>query len=192
MESTATDLLGPVLTLPGLWNSGPEHWQSQWERLFPAVFRRVEQREWERPALGEWVGTLDAAVTAAGPRVLLAAHSLACALVCHWAARHARAGARVRGALLVAPSDVEAPSYPSGPTGFDPMPVERLPFPSVVVASDDDTYVTPVRARAFAAAWGSRLVEVRGHGHLNSASRLGSWPLGLALLRQLGEGPVPG
>jgi len=182
----------PVLTVPGLWNSGPEHWQSHWERLFPSVFRRVDQREWEKPALDDWVGSLEAAVGEAGPGVVLAAHSLGCALVGHWAARRTPAGARVQGALLVAPSDVEAPSYPAGPTGFAPMPLERLPFPSVVVASEDDTYVTPERARAFAAAWGSRLVLLRGHGHLNSASRMGSWPLGLELLRELSLGKVPG
>jgi predicted alpha/beta hydrolase family esterase len=173
---------GPVLLLPGLWNSGPEHWQSHWERLAPAVFRRVNQREWERPAAREWIETLDRAVAEAGPGAVLAAHSLACALVAHWAGGTRRA---IRGALLVAPSDVEAPSYPEGTTGFKPMPLERLPFPSIVVASDDDPYVTPSRARHFAAAWCSRLVKVRGPGHLNSASRLGDWPPGLALLREL-------
>ena len=178
---------GPVLTVPGLWNSGPEHWQSHWEGLAPSVFRRVNQRDWERPALDEWVEGLEAAVAGAGPGVLLAAHSLSCALVGHWARR---TRAAIRGALLVAPSDVEGPSYPAGPTGFAPMPLERLPFPSVVVASDDDVYVTPARARAFAAAWGSRLVEVRGQGHLNSDSRLGTWALGLSLLRELESAPL--
>jgi len=175
---------GPVLTLPGLWNSGPEHWQSHWERRWPAVFRRVEQRDYETPAAADWILALEEAALAA-PGALIAAHSLACALVGLWA-QHTRAA--VAGALLVAPSDVEAPSYPEGPTGFEPMPMGRLRFPSIAVASDDDTYVTPERARAFAKAWGSRLVMVRGQGHLNSASRLGDWPLGLGLLRELEAG----
>jgi len=176
---------GPVLTLPGLWNSGTEHWQSHWERLAPAVFRRVNQRDWETPRVEDWVETLDRAAAAAGPEVLLAAHSLACALVCHWARR---TRTPVRGALLVAPSDVEAPSYPAGPAGFEPMPLDRLRFRSIAVVGDDDPYVSLPRARAFAAAWGSRLVEVRGLGHLNSDSRMGTWPLGLSLLRELRAG----
>lgn len=176
----------PVLTIPGLWNSGPDHWQSHWERLAPSVFRRVNQRDWETPRAEDWVAALDAEVSAAGPEVLLAAHSLGCALVCLWA-RRTRTPAR--GALLVAPSDVEAPSYPVGPNGFEPMPLVRLRVPSIVVAGDDDPYVSLARARAFATAWGSRLVEVRGHGHLNSASRLGAWPLGVSLLRELRDGP---
>ncbi|HET6440263.1 MAG TPA: alpha/beta hydrolase [Anaeromyxobacter sp.] len=175
---------GLVLTLPGLWSSGPDHWQSHWERRWPGVFRRVEQRDWEAPAAADWIEALEAAALAA-PGALLAAHSLSCALVCHFARR---TRATVAGALLVAPSDVEAPSYPRGPTGFEPMPMERLPFPSIAVVSDDDTFVTVERARAFAAAWGSRLAEVKGQGHLNSGSRLGDWPLGLALLRELRAG----
>jgi len=190
MPTDALELpAGPVLTVPGLWSSGPEHWQSHWERLAPLVFRRVNQRDWETPRADDWIAVLDATVVAAGPEALLAAHSLGCALVCLWA-RRTRTPAR--GALLVAPSDVEAPSYPAGPTGFSPMPLDRLRLPSIVVAGDEDPYVSPARARAFAAAWGSRLVEVHGGGHLNSASRLGVWPLGLGLLRELRGAPRVG
>jgi hypothetical protein len=65
------------------------------------------------------------------------------------------------------------------------MPLVRLPFPSIVVASTDDPYVTVDRATAFATAWGSRLTLVERAGHLNSASGLGDWPLGYALLETL-------
>jgi predicted alpha/beta hydrolase family esterase len=65
------------------------------------------------------------------------------------------------------------------------MPLNRLPFRSIVVASTDDEYITLARAEQFAAAWGSRLEIVGPLGHINSASRLGSWPEGFALLREL-------
>jgi hypothetical protein len=65
------------------------------------------------------------------------------------------------------------------------MPLIRLPFPSVVVASTDDPHVTVERARAFATAWGSWLTLVENAGHLNSASGLGDWPAGYALLEEL-------
>jgi predicted alpha/beta hydrolase family esterase len=65
------------------------------------------------------------------------------------------------------------------------MPLVRLPFPSVVVASSDDPYVTVERATTFATAWGSALKLVEGAGHLNSASGLGEWPAGYALLEGL-------
>jgi predicted alpha/beta hydrolase family esterase len=174
-----------VLLLPGLWNSGALHWQTHWERERTDC-RRVLQQDWETPARADWVAALDAAVDAEPGPVVLAAHSLACTLVGHWAAEASSASlAKVRGALLVAPSDAEAPSYPPGTRGFTPMPLGRLPFPSVLVYSTDDEYVSSQRALAFAAAWGSRAVSAGALGHLNSASQLGMWPLGLSLLDEL-------
>src|SRR4051812_16245711 len=101
-----------VLLLPGLFNSGPEHWQTYWERE-RADCLRVEQSDWETPRRADWVETLERAVAREQEPVVLAAHSLACALVAHWAGvAGAQTLGRVRGALLVAPSDVEAPTYP--------------------------------------------------------------------------------
>jgi predicted alpha/beta hydrolase family esterase len=170
----------PVLVLPGLYNSGPDHWQSRWETANPE-FRRVRQDDWERPRCADWVVRLDAAVRAT-PDAVLVAHSSSCALVAHWAG--AAGSARVRGALLVAPSDPEAASYPQGPAGFAPMPLDPLPFPSVVVASTNDPYVTLDRARTFADGWG-RSRDRRRCGHLNGESGLGDWPAGFALLQEL-------
>ena len=171
----------PVLVLPGLYDSGPTHWQSQWERTHP-TFRRVQQREWANPDATEWVDTLDAAIRDCAEPPLLIAHSTACCMVVRWAAQHATP---VRGALLVAPSDTEAPSYPAGPTGFQPMPLQRLEFPAIVVASSDDPYLDIGRARQFAQSWGAQIVEIGAHGHINGESGLGDWPEGLMLAREL-------
>jgi serine hydrolase len=171
----------PVLILPGLHNSGPDHWQSRWEAAHGS-FRRVIQADWDRPRCADWVARLDEEVRAA-PDAVLVAHSSSCALVAHWAS--GRPSGRVRGALLVAPSDPEAPSYPKEPTGFAPMPMQRLPFATVVVASTDDFFVTADRAKSFADAWGSRFVNIGDAGHINSQSGLGDWPFGLALLEDL-------
>jgi hypothetical protein len=173
----------PVLILPGLYDSGPLHWQTRWEAL-DSTLHRVVQRDWQTPRCADWVLVLEGAVAAAGEEVVLVGHSSACALVAHWAGGTSR---RVRGALLVGPSDPEAPSYPAGPTGFAPMPLARLPFASIVVASSDDPYVSLSRARAFASAWGSRFVDAGAAGHLNSDSGLGDWGAGRALLAELRE-----
>ena len=153
-----------VITLPGLWNSGPQHWQSLWEKKHPE-WTRIAHRDWTNPTCHEWVEELDAAIALAEGPPLLVAHSLSCA--------------------LVAPSDVDAPSYPKDAVGFGPMPMNKLPFPSIVVASSNDEYVSMERARAFAAAWGSRLVEIGEAGHINGASGFGAWPEGEALLEEL-------
>ncbi|MEU4114941.1 alpha/beta hydrolase [Kitasatospora sp. NPDC028055] len=175
------------LVLPGYQNSGPEHWQTRWEAADPETFRRVEQADWDHPDRTDWVARVDAAVAAAaadGP-VVLVAHSLGCVTAADWAAG-ASAGrtAAVRGALLVAPADVDHADIPEL-LGFRPVTLERFPFPTVVVSSTDDPWITPERAREFAWAWGSRYVEPGAYGHLNADSGLGDWPEGRKLLAEL-------
>ena len=169
-----------ILTVPGLGSSGPAHWQTRWEQHYGC--RRVEQRDWHRPVCAEWVGALEAAVAAAPGPVMLVAHSLACATVAHWATVTTHS---LVGALLVGPADVDRREQLPTVRGFAPMPLARLLFPSIVVASENDEYVTLARAQAFAAAWGSRLVNVGVQGHLNSASELDLWPQGWALVQEL-------
>jgi hypothetical protein len=179
-----------ILVLPGLGGSGPAHWQTLWEARDPRCVR-VEQRDFDRPARDEWVETLDRAIAAAAPaRVVLVAHSLACALVAHWAARHARGpGATstvVDGALLVAPADVDAPERtPPETRGFAPIPKQRLSFAATVIASRDDSFVDLARARQLAACWGARFVDAGCAGHINAASGLGDWPEGRRYLDEL-------
>ncbi|MCB5165394.1 alpha/beta hydrolase [Streptomyces bambusae] len=173
------------LVLPGYEGSGPEHWQSRWEAADPA-FLRVEQADWDRPALPDWLDALDGALAAApdGP-VVLVAHSLGCVLAVHWAVERAgRAGRTVTGALLVAPPDIENAGV-AALDGFCPVPRRPLPFPALVVASSDDPWCPAGRAAEFAAAWGAQLVVAGAHGHLNSASGLGDWPAGRDLLARL-------
>jgi predicted alpha/beta hydrolase family esterase len=168
-----------VLTVAGLWNSGPQHWQTHWERKHPD-WKRVPHRDWDTPQCGEWVAELDAAIAACAGAPVLAAHSLGPALVAQWA----RSGSplKIAGAFLVAPSDVDAPSYPADARGFAPMPMEKLPFPSIVIASANDEYVSLERARAFADAWGGKLVVIGDAGHINAAAGYGEWPEGERML----------
>lgn len=173
-----------TLILPGLHDSEPEHWQSQWQARDETLLR-VVQDDWETPHCADWVAKLDQTLALTGPDTVLAAHSAGCVLVAHWAV--GEFSRRIRGALLVAPSDPEAPSFPAGATGFAPVPLLRLPFPSIVVASSNDPFVTVARAQTFASAWGSKLFMIGQGGHINTASNMGDWPQGLAFLRQLRE-----
>lgn len=171
----------PVLNVPGYTGSGPGHWQTLWERADPR-FRRVEQRDWDAPEPDAWTSALDRAVRARGEPVLLVAHSLGCITVARWAAI-GRGG--VAGALLVAPADVEREDAPEPIRSFAPIPADRLPFPSLLVSSGDDPYLAPARAEVLARRWGSRPVRLGAVGHVNTASGLGAWPEGLALLAEL-------
>ena len=171
-----------LYTVPGLYNSGPGHWQTLWEQQLPQC-QRICQADWRTPSCCDWVTQIDWIVSAGvTSEIVLLAHSLGCATVAHWSKVFHRA---IRGALLVAPSDVEAPTYPSGTTGFAPMALERLAFPSIVVASNDDPYVGVARARYFAQRWGSEFFEAGCAGHINASSGLGKWEQGMKLVDHL-------
>jgi predicted alpha/beta hydrolase family esterase len=171
-----------VLLVPGLGNSGPDHWLSHWEKALPAV--RAELGDWDDPHPENWIANLDAAVKEAGADVVVVAHSLGCATVAHWA----KAARPIRGALLVAPPDVDSDAHvPPEARRFAPMPMMKLPFPAIVAASTNDPYADIERSEAFAKAWGARFVNVGALGHINAASALGTWPRGRALLAEFAK-----
>lgn len=175
----------PVLIIPGLGGSGPDHWQSRWQARLSDV-RRVEQADWDKPNRADWIARLDAAVVDAKQPPILVAHSLSCALVACWAATHARP---VHSALLVAPADIESDSHtPPEAHVFRPLPMTRLPFPTIVVASRDDPYVAFPRATAMAQAWDAELVDIGDAGHVNTSAGYGEWPEGERLLQRLMAG----
>jgi predicted alpha/beta hydrolase family esterase len=168
-----------VLIFPGIGNSGPEHWQTRWQASSPD-FERVEVPDWDRPQLADWLAALERAV-AAGPLPVIAAHSLACLAVTHWAAR----GGQARGALLVAIPDPAAAAFPAVAASFGPVSLEPLSFPSRVVASRNDPYCSFEFAAECARRWGSELIDAGNAGHINAESKLGDWPQGRALLNAL-------
>ena len=175
-----------VLILPGWQGSGPDHWQSRWERLHG--YTRVEQHDWLRPLRGDWIARLEDVLLACdvecgGPAVLVA-HSLGCQHVAAWAA-HSRNTHRVKAALLVAPPDVERDDVRTLLPSWSPVALGALPFAATVLASSNDPYCSLARARAFAAAWSAEFIDIGPQGHLNAESRLADWPLAHDRLRQL-------
>lgn len=175
-----------ILIHPGLYNSAPGHWQSHWETLLPNA-SRVQQADWDRPDRAEWVSRLDAAIGAATSPVIIVAHSLGCITTAWWASErgHEPHAAKVRGALLVAPPDVERADFPAFITGFDPVPRHRLPFRSIAVASSNDPWSALSRAQSLAADWGAEFHAIGAYGHINENSGLGDWPQGRAWLAML-------
>ncbi|MDJ1470869.1 RBBP9/YdeN family alpha/beta hydrolase [Xanthocytophaga flava] len=174
-----------ILIIPGLGNSGGQHWQTLWEKQF-SDFKRIEQKDWDTPVCSDWIKVIDEVVMQYDlTNVILVGHSLACTTIASWAKQYNR---NIKGALLIAPSDTEAPTYPAGTTGFTPMTLFHLPFPSIVVASTNDYYITLDRATQFADAWGSELIVIGEAGHINVAAGFGEWREGLDILKKLDNG----
>lgn len=181
LETIAKEAEVPVLILPGLFGSGPEHWQGHWERENPH-FKRIQQRNWYHPVLAEWIYAIELSATNAAQPPVMVAHSLGCIALAHWAERCA---GRVAGAMLVAPPDIDRGRLSDDLSGFGPIPAARLPFPSIVVSSSNDPWCSIGRARAIAASWGARFVNAGACGHINVDSGFGPWPEGKALLNEL-------
>lgn len=175
-----------ILTVPGLDGSGPEHWQTYWDYGLDNC-RRVQMGDWRFPVRSTWVERLDREIRRAPRPVLLAAHSLGCLAVAWWAKERWSLVYEdlVEGAFLVAPPDVERSDAPERIRTFSPTPRERLPFPSLLMASRNDRYARFETSRRIAQMWGSELVDAGYAGHINADSGLGHWPEGLALLGSL-------
>lgn len=164
-----------ILVIPGYLGSGPDHWQSRWEKKLSTA-RRVEQRDWATPRRDEWAGAVASAVRAAKRPVILVAHSLGVIAALH-AATEGRE--KIAGAFLVAPPSEEVMrEMPAIDAAFLPLPRARLPFPAILVGSADDPYAAPEFTRQLAGDIGARFIDAGAAGHINVDSGHGPWPEG--------------
>jgi hypothetical protein len=174
-----------VLIIPGLNNSGPGHWQTKWEELLP-YSQRAQLGGWESPRKSAWITNLGIAIRQiSGPKILVA-HSLGCHAVAWWAKQEPDAAElEIEGALLVAPPDVDNIAKGSPLADFGPAPRTFLPFPALLVASQNDPYCGIQHAQKLARRWRARFVNAGLFGHINADSGIGEWPYGLSLLDTL-------
>ena len=171
------------LVIPGLGNSSQNHWQTLWEIRFPDNFTRINQENWDSPKCSDWIEKIEDEVQKRNiSDVVLVAHSLGGAAVTHWAKKYKTP---IKAAFLVAPSDCEAETYTFETEGFSPIPLEKLPFKSIVVSSSNDYYVAPERAKLFAESWGSEFINIGDKDHINANAGFGEWLEGLELLEKL-------
>lgn len=175
-----------ILIVPGLGSSGEGHWQLRWAERF-STGQLVEQDEWDRPKLPDWSARLQRQIMLATRPVVLVGHSLGVSTIVH-AAQHLKDG-KVRGAFLVTPPDLEdealLESLPHEIRTFKNVPRDPLPFPSLLVASNNDPYSSVEKAVDMSTAWGSDLHFAGEAGHLNVESGHGPWPEGLLMFTRL-------
>ena len=161
--------ISQVLILPGWGGPVSGHWTAQWPALYGHSL--VPQHDWQRPLRGDWLMRLEEAVLERSGPIVLAAHGLACLLVAAWAV-HSRHAQQVLGALLVEPMEVDTAHGRARLPSWSPVALQRLPFPSTVVAEADSA------AARWAQAWGSRFQ------HLPQTLSEPAWPQGHAMLRE--------
>lgn len=163
------------LIVPGLYGSCAEHWQTWLERRLPTS-QRVLQANWDKADIEAWSDVLAKEILLRSGRVFLIAHSFGC-LVSVAAAN--RLAPRIHGALLVAPCDTQRVGVDERLLAFE------LSFPSMLVASRNDPWMSFPRAQMWAERWGSRFVDAGHKGHINVASGHGPWPQVMPLIAEL-------
>ncbi|WP_425145502.1 RBBP9/YdeN family alpha/beta hydrolase [Deinococcus sp.] len=173
-----------LVIVPGLGDSAPTHWQSLWTQKYGAA--RVQQDDPESPTPETWSARLQEVIEATPGELVLVGHSCGVLNIVHWARLYG-GHERVKGALLVGPTDAEqagmAEMEPEVPK-MAPVPMQPLPFPALVVASENDPYVRFERAGEMAAAWDAEFVNAGQVGHINVSSGHGEWEEGEILLSE--------
>ena len=176
-----------ILIVPGYGDSSPNHWQGRWLKHFPNAVK-VVQKDWIHVDGQEWVQTLDFVIQSTKGPIILVGHSLGCTAIVFWAHRQESRTSisKIKGALLVGPPDPTSKAYRAlSIKGFDALPLEGLPFPTIFVASENDPFLSVEQARHFATCLGSEFVTVGKRNHMGEDSGLGEWKEGQALLEKL-------
>ena len=166
--------------VPGYGNSINGHWQEIWYKEFKDSYW-VEQNDWENPHCVDWVETLNSLIQSLEGPILLVTHSLGGSTIVEWSKKHT---ANILAVFMVAVPDVQGINVPEAISGYQTPPLEKLPFPSLLLASTDDPYSNLDRTQYFAEAWGSELISIGDLGHVNTDSNLGEWSEGKNLLNK--------
>lgn len=164
-----------ILIVPGLHNSGPQHWQSLWHQQYPH-WSRVTGQTWERADLATWSQRVADLLLASDEPLNLVAHSFGSLASIAAAARHPE---KVASLFLVAPAD---PAHFAIADRDLPLPPQ---VPGVVVASQNDPWMSGQRARYWSDRWQLDLYDAGAAGHINAESGHGPWPAGQQLLAAL-------
>jgi predicted alpha/beta hydrolase family esterase len=172
-----------LLIIPGLGDSEEKHWQHFWLKKYTNS-SKVIQDNWDEPQLDEWLNCISKTIEKLPEPTILIAHSLAVSLVMHWISLNYNP--KIIGAMLVAPADVDSPAHtPDFLRDFAPIQTKKLPIPSLVIGSENDTYMSLERAKELANCWGSDFINIGQKGHINSDSDLEYWEEGQLYLQQL-------
>ncbi|MFQ2102491.1 RBBP9/YdeN family alpha/beta hydrolase [Aeromonas sanarellii] len=167
--------MNKILLVPGLHNSGPDHWQSRWHQQFPQ-WQRMVGLPWDKPDLTVWSAKLASKLRSRRSRVHLVAHSFG-ALTAIAAAR--LQPDKVSSILIVAPADPARFGIP------DEALSGSIKVSAQLIASRNDPWMSFERAEYWSRQWQVPLFDAGEVGHINAQSGHGEWSQGLNLLSTL-------
>lgn len=156
----------PFVTVPGIGNSGPDHWQTWLEEILGDV-RRIDVPDWHNPELSKWLDGIDGVVMNEWRPAVLVAHSFGALAAAQYALEEPT---KIAGILLVAPAD---PARFADGAKLSLAPVSCA---GMLISSRNDPWMEARIAQRWAQIWGVKLVDEGEAGHINVASGHGPWP----------------
>ena len=174
------------VTVPGIGGSGKKHWQRIWEAEWGQRASRISVTSWTSPDLKDWTDAIEQAVRQAESQsVVLVAHSLGCLAAARWTANRRT---DILGVFLVAPPDRAGAIFPAAAPTFAAVAEKPLDVPRLMVFSGNDPYCAPDVAARLSNDWAVPAINAGSLGHINSASGLGRWDGGHAMLTAFSAG----
>ena len=176
-----------IVNVPGYTNAGPAHWQTLLEDKF-VNFKRVQQQDWLSPVRDLWIQGIEETVSQIEGEIVLVGHSCGAVAIAQWAL--ACDTSKIKGALLVAPADIDRESAIAPIHVQRPLPTEILPFPTKLIYSDNDEHTMRERSEIIGQHWGSELILVKGASHFHTEAGFGEWPEVERWIEQLAGSPL--
>ena len=180
-----------VLIVPGYRGSGESHWQS-WLHRELVGSRVLSGVSWHEPVLADWAERVREEIARAPAPLWIVAHSFGCLATVIAVADRPQ---NVAGVILAAPADPQRfhllglgrvdDRRLAVKTLADVLPVKALGVRGVLVASENDPWMSLPVAQQWAHDWEVTMVNAGAAGHINAESGFGPWPRVLDLLTAL-------
>ena len=169
-----------TVIVPGVGGSEHDHWQSWLQRQLKSC-SRVQQQDWNKPVLHEWVEQFVKTVQAIQEPIQIVAHSFGCLTTVAALAQHPELNQNIKNLVLVAPANPAR----FGDAGFARESQNdyqqyfhqlKLQVPTQMIISENDPWLNFQDALQLAKAWKIRPKNLGQVGHINVASGFGPFP----------------
>ncbi|MDN5642860.1 MAG: alpha/beta hydrolase [Acinetobacter sp.] len=169
-----------TVIVPGVGGSEHDHWQSWLQRQLKSC-SRVQQQDWNKPVLHEWVEQFIKTVQAIQEPIQIVAHSFGCLTTVAALAQHPELNQNIKNLVLVAPANPAR----FGDAGFARESQNdyqqyfhqlKLQVPTQMIISENDPWLNFQDALQLAKAWKIRPKNLGQVGHINVASGFGPFP----------------
>ena len=169
-----------TVIVPGVGGSEHDHWQSWLQRQLKSC-SRVQQQDWNKPVLHEWIGQFVKTVQSIQEPIQIVAHSFGCLTTFAALAQHPELNQKIKNLVLVAPANPAR----FGDAGFARDSQNnyqqyfhqlKLQVPTQMIISENDPWLNFQDALQLAKAWKIRPKNLGQVGHINVASGFGPFP----------------